>query len=394
MSSPFSRTLRALETEGRRAWIPLVVAAALLAAWTVWFVVARVALYETSTAARLEVAAAVHPIDARMTGRAVRINLAVGERVHTGDILIELEADAERLAVAEAQTRRQTLTPEIEAVRSEIAAEERAIVEERRAAAVARDEQRALVREAQAALDLALEEARRVAQLRAKGIIPELDDVRARAEIQRRRAAADASSTTLARLDQDQKTRESDRAVRIQRLRGTVSRLQGETRTTAAAVSRLEYEVERRLVRAPVDGRLAEAADLRPGAVVEEGDRIAAIIPDGKLRVVAQFLPDAAIGRVRPGQPARVRLTGFPWAQYGSVGAVVTRVADEVRDGLVRVELSVTTLPESLPVSHALPGSVEIEVERVRPVALVLRTIGGYVTRPVANEPAPRTTGT
>jgi membrane fusion protein (multidrug efflux system) len=248
------------------------------------------------------------------------------------------------------------------------------------------------MRDARAALDLAVEEASRVAQLRADGLIPDVDDVRARAEVQRRRAADDAAAATLARIAHDQKTRESDRLVRIQRLRGMLSRLEGEARNTGAAVSRLEYEVERRVLRAPIDGRIAEAADLRAGAVIEEGDRLAAIVPDGALRVVAQFLPAAAIGRVRAGQPGRVRLSGFPWAQYGSLGAVVTRVADEVRDGLVRVELSVTALPASLPISHALPGSVEIEVERVRPAALVLRTLGGYLTRPVGSEPA-RTAG-
>jgi len=54
-----------------------------------------------------------------------------------------------------------------------------------------------------------------------------------------------------------------------------------------------------------------------------------------------------------------------------------------MRDGLVRVELDVTGTPAALPISHALPGSVEIEVERVRPAWLVVRMMGGAVTRPV-----------
>ena len=390
MSNPFSRTLRALDTEGGHAWLPTAIAGCLLIAWAAWFLAARIVLYETSTSARLEVAAAVHPVDARLTGRIVRVNLPVGQAVRAGDVLVELEGDAERLAVSEAQTRRQSLAPEIEAVRREIAAEERAIADERRAAIVARDEQRALLREAEAALDLAVEESRRLGRLRAEGVIPEVDDVRARAEVLRRRAAAEAAAATVGRIAEDQKTRESDRLVRIQRLRGMLSRLEGEARTAGASVSRLEYEVERRVLRAPVDGRIAEAAELRVGGMIAEGDRLATIVPEGGLRVVAQFPPAAAIGRVRSGQPGRVRLSGFPWAQYGSIGAVVDRVADEVRDGLVRVELSVTTLPESLPISHALPGSVEVEVERVRPAALVLRTLGGYLTRPVSNEPTPR----
>jgi hypothetical protein len=46
-------------------------------------------------------------------------------------------------------------------------------------------------------------------------------------------------------------------------------------------------------------------------------------------------------------------------------------------------------MPAALPISHALPGSVEIEVERVRPAGLVLRMLGGALTRPVAAAPPP-----
>ncbi len=67
----------------------------------------------------------------------------------------------------------------------------------------------------------------------------------------------------------------------------------------------------------------------------------------------------------------------------------MTAVADELRDGLVRVELGVGALPANLPLSHALPGSVEIEVERVRPAWLVLRSLGGLLTRPIASTPLP-----
>jgi membrane fusion protein (multidrug efflux system) len=196
----------------------------------------------------------------------------------------------------------------------------------------------------------------------------------------------------VSRVERDERTRLSDRHVRIQRLRGTLSRLDGEAASVEAAIRRLEYEVERRILRAPIAGRIAEAADLRIGAVVEEGDRLAAIVPDGPLRVVAQFAPAAVIGRVRPGQSGLLRLLGFPWTEYGSLPATVTGVSDEVRDGLVRVELSVAARP-TLSLTHGLPGNVEIEVEHVRPARLVLRTLGGFLTRPVVTDSAPRAGG-
>ena len=389
MSSPFGRSVRAIESERTRGWVPVAVAAALLAMWAAWFLFSRIPLYETSASARIESTAATHPIDARMAGRVVRVNLAVGAPVRAGEILVELEADAERLALDQARARVAALDPEVSSVRREIAAEERGIEDERRSTAGARDEQRAVLRETRAALGLAEDEARRVAPLRARGLVSEQDDARARYEVERRRAASEAAESALTRIDQEQKTRESDRLVRIQRLRGSLARLEGESATSAAAVKRFEFEVERRVLRAPVAGRIAEAVDLKTGAAVREGERLAAIVPDGPLRVVAQFAPAAAFGRVFSGQPGTVRLEGFPWAEYGSLRARVTRVANEMRDGLVRVELDVTSLPAALPISHALPGTVEIEVERVRPAWLVLRMIGGALTRPVEASPPP-----
>jgi membrane fusion protein (multidrug efflux system) len=101
------------------------------------------------------------------------------------------------------------------------------------------------------------------------------------------------------------------------------------------------------------------------------------ILPGEKLHVIAEFLPTLAFGKLKPGQPARVKLNGFPWMQYGTVAAQVSRVAGDIRDGHVRVELALAspTNPR-IPLQHGLPGSVEVEVEHISPAALLLRSVG------------------
>jgi membrane fusion protein (multidrug efflux system) len=131
----------------------------------------------------------------------------------------------------------------------------------------------------------------------------------------------------------------------------------------------------RRIV-APIDGKIGEVlATLRVGSVVSAGERLGALIPSGKLKVVAQFQPATALGRIRNGQPARVRFEGFPWTQYGTLSATVANVANEVRDKYVRVELSPSPGCR-IPLEHGLPGATEIEVERLSPMTLLLRTAG------------------
>jgi hypothetical protein len=100
-------------------------------------------------------------------------------------------------------------------------------------------------------------------------------------------------------------------------------------------------------------------------------------VPTGDLRIVASFEPADALGRIQPGQPARLRLDGFPWTEYGSIGATVTHVGSEVRDGRIRVELAVNPhAANRVPMQHGLPGTVQVVVERISPASLVLRVVG------------------
>ena len=61
----------------------------------------------------------------------------------------------------------------------------------------------------------------------------------------------------------------------------------------------------------------------------------------------------------------------------------MTRVAGEVREGQVRVELVVPAdAKTTIPLQHGLPGSIEVEVETISPFELFLRNAGRLVTEP------------
>lgn len=76
-----------------------------------------------------------------------------------------------------------------------------------------------------------------------------------------------------------------------------------------------------------------------------------------------------------------MRLEGFPWTQYGTIAAKVSRVASEIRDGQVRIEFNVEPPAGAQRwLQHGLPGSVEVSVEQVSPAVLVLRAAGQMLT--------------
>jgi multidrug resistance efflux pump len=384
MSTPFFRSARFVASDdSRRSTWGLLLVAVLLLLWISWFVFARVAVYAVSDSADLEVDRAAHPVEAQFTGRVMATNLALDREVQAGEVLVQLDADAEKLQLAEEQTRLTAFSPQINSLQDQIAAEDNAWQQEKRTAEVALDEARAHYREGEAAAEFAQKQADRLHQMYEQGVLSKVEWDRGQADAQQRRAAADGLRFAVTRLERQQLTEQEDRQARLQGLRSEVNRLQGQKVTTQAETKRLQNEVDLRLIRAPVSGTLGEVANLRIGSVVREGEKLAAVVPPGRLRVVANFLPPDALGRVRPGQSARMRLEGFPWVQFGSVSATVTNVASEVRDGRIRVELGVNSTSTSrIPLQHGLPGSVEVQVERISPVVLVLRMVGRKLNTP------------
>jgi membrane fusion protein (multidrug efflux system) len=381
MATSFHRVTQTLRQDnGRLSGLGLVVGSALVCAWIFWAFHATVTRYESTDTARLEVSGAAYPVQAGISGQVVATNLVLGKTVHTGEVLAELDSESQHLDLREAQTKLTTIEPQLAVLRAQMIDQRRGGAGERHVLAFSTEEAQAKYREAEAQATLADQKATRAAKLRADGLISEADAQQVIAEAKSRRAAAEDLRVAIARLEPELRVRESDRGVKLNEIAADIAELESEKATIKASIQRLEYEIERRRIRAAVDGRLSDCAVLRPGSHVTEGERIGVILPNENLRVIAEFPPALAFGKLRAGQPARIKLKGFPWMQYGTLSARVSRVAGEIRDGKVRVELALLSPASSrIPLQHGLPASVEIQVERISPAALLLRSAGQFL---------------
>lgn len=384
MSSDFPCATYALAADrGRGLLAGILCAALLLCVWLAWAFLARLVVYESSETARLEVDRAVHVVQAPVDGRVVATHITLGQEVERGAVLVELDTATERLRANEARSHLSALAHQLDALQAEIDAAKAALEASQLTARAALEEARAQLRQAHVAARFATQEAQRAQGLHARGYLSEADWQRAQAQAEQAQSTRERLRLAVSRLQQEHTTQARDRQVSLEALIRQRTRLEGEQITAQRTLERLTYETSRRRILAPVTGRIGETRPLRQGSVVEEGDMLAAVVPAGDLMVVADFSRAAALGRLKRGQPARLRLNSFHWAQYGTVAATVARVASEAHNGRVRVELQVPPAPHSaIPLQHGLTGAIEVEVERVAPATLVLRAAGQLLAIP------------
>lgn len=378
----FARFARELDGSGRSAVMTAVVGAVVLAAWAAWFFLARVSVYEVSASARLEVERAPHEVDAPVGGRVVKSALVLGQEVRAGDVLVELDADTFRLERDTERTRLVALQVQVTAAGRERSEEQQALRGEGAVVAASVEEARARERASRTVTRLKEQEQKQLEALRAANAVADLETDRTRAEAESQAAETQALHSAVGRLGTERAVRRSDRRAKMARQELEIARLEGERALAESRIRVLEKEIALRTIRAPIDGRVGHAVTLRPGSVIDAGTRIAVVVPSGALRAVAFHDPATALGRVRPGQRARLRMDGFPWTNYGTLQATVSRVGNEPDQGRIRVELVLIPEPGTrIPLQHGLGGVAEIEVDRATPASLVLDAAGRFLMR-------------
>lgn len=347
-----------------------------------WVILARVPLYALSEYARLQAREEVHPVDTQVSGRVISVNLPVGGQVKKGDVLITLDATDVSLRLEEARASELGLGAQIAALDNEIAAREVAMASTDTLGQASLSEAVAAHKEIEADATFAARERDRAAQMQAAGVVAAAEAERADATLTQKRAAATARSFRLSVLSSETRRNLADRKAENENLRRERAELSTQKDAVAVQVKRLEVEEARHTIRAPIDGLLGQIRAPQIGSVVQVGQTIAVVTPQTALELVADLPPAEAIGRVRIGQKARMRVTGFPWTQYGMLNATVTAVSSEVADNKIRVKLALADNAGSpIPLRHGLVGEVEIELEQVSPAVVLARAAGQLFER-------------
>ncbi len=385
MPSEFRQTstaLRAEQERGRRSLYVLGIAATLLGLVAIWATLARVPLYAVSEFARVQSRDEVHPVDTLVAGRVIGVHLPVGGVVKKGDVLLSLDDTDVSLRLEEARAAERGFAAQLTALEAEISAREEAIASTGQLGRASLSEAQAVRTELAAETDFASRERERADEMRQAGVVAEAEAERANAALAQKQAAMTARQHRLSVLSNETRRELADRRAQNEERRRELAEVASQRAAAAVLVKRLEVEQARHEIRAPIDGVLGQVRAPQIGSVIATGQTIAVITPQAELEMVADLAPADAVGRVLPGQRARMRVSGFPWTQYGMLEAKVTAISGEVAEGKIRVRLAIDAASApAIPRRHGLIGSVEIELEQVSPATVLARAAGQLFER-------------
>jgi len=386
MAYPFQRTLRSLSGDEFGVRVALMAfSAAALCGLAVWALNARIPVLKVSTLGRIEPHNAVHRLEPPESGRVIRSNLALDREVTEGELLVEFESEDQRLELQQSESNLAMLARDLASLGELIVQKKKELEQSVLADEAALRETEARSREIAPKFLLAQQRQRRVEES-APGAISALEKLERKTESDELSRATETQPLTLQRLQRDQAVRRTGLEGQLLQLKRDQHRLQGEVDRITINIAKLKYQISRRQVRAPASGQLVDVVELAAADYITQGQRLGTILAKGPLRVRARFAKET-VGIIRPGQPAQLKLDGYPWSVYGTVRARVTSVGTEPTiqptaeaiPGTVRVELEVAPPDDPrIQLQHGMTATVEVEVARVSPVALLLRAIGEW----------------
>lgn len=110
-----------------------------------------------------------------------------------------------------------------------------------------------------------------------------------------------------------------------------ITSLDSEIAQTKSQISSLEIQLKQRIVRSPIDGIVFELPVRKPGPVVEPGQIIAQIAPQGSKLILKAQIPSQNSGFLEEGMPVKIKFDAYPYQDYGVTEGRVNWIAPNSR---------------------------------------------------------------
>ena len=175
-----------------------------------------------------------------------------------------------------------------------------------------------------------------------------------------RQAESDINRAQLQLQEQDKGDRTLTHTGRLAVLRSKeqlktteseIATLTAEIAQSKSQIVSAEYQLKQRVLKSPVKGTVFDLSIQKTGEVVQPGDAIAEIAPEGSPLVVMAEMATSESGSLTKGMPVKLKFDAYPFQDYGIVTGKLTSISPTSK---------VTETEEGQVISYNL----EIELDR------------------------------
>ncbi len=256
-------------------------------------------------------------------GRAAAVLVRLGDTVDKGQPLVRLESERIKARTEQAREQLNSLEAKEKSLQLKLKnfrEETRLRIEKQRSAL---EQATAGLKQARAREEQKGKDARRFKELASQGTVAEKrkEDAVLAWEVSRRKLQESQAELEKARKAQDQALLGRDR---IKAREDELRSLKAETARAAQQLKELQAVLEDMTIRAPAQGTVTELP-VEPGESVAAGGTVLELFDLNSLYLEA-YVPETQVGRLAPGQPARVYVDAWPEEYFP---ATVRYIADK-----------------------------------------------------------------
>lgn len=267
----------------------LLIAAILYAIWALF-------LNHSVSTDNAYVGAETAQITSMVSGQVAQVVVKDTQTVHRGDVLVRIDDRDAKIALAQAEAELAKAKRQYKQTAANSSSLNSQVV-------VRADEinsAKAQVAQAQADYDKAALELNRRAQLAASGAVSKEELTKAQSAVETAKAGLELAKAGLAQASSSRKAAESTLAANEALIQGVSETSTPDVQVAQAHVEQAQLDLERTVIRAPVDG-VVTRRNIQVGQRVAPGTSLMMIVPLNDLYVDANF-KESQLKKVRPGQ--------------------------------------------------------------------------------------------
>ncbi|MDK1587967.1 EmrA/EmrK family multidrug efflux transporter periplasmic adaptor subunit [Acinetobacter baumannii] len=268
----------------------LLIAAILYAIWALF-------LNHSVSTDNAYVGAETAQITSMVSGQVAQVLVKDTQTVHRGDVLVRIDDRDAKIALAQAEAELAKAKRQYKQTAANSSSLNSQVV-------VRADEinsAKAQVAQAQADYDKAALELNRRAQLAASCAVSKEELTKAQSAVETAKAGLELAKAGLAQATSSRKAAESTLAANEALIQGVSETSTPDVQVAQAHVEQAQLDLERTVIRAPVDGVITRR-NIQVGQRVAPGTSMMMIVPLNDLYVDANF-KESQLKKVRPGQP-------------------------------------------------------------------------------------------